>query len=93
MCEVVDQHAGRKFNSQTIQPSNSPSCKANKGKQNKTDNVDVNYANSNMSDYFRSSINKAADKRASQIIMEKIHNEFSDIFQEFIFLKAHLAYR
>ena len=33
-----------------------------------------------MSDYFRSSINKAADKRASQVLMQKMHNKFSDIF-------------
>ena len=63
-CEVMgDQQADSKFDSQTIQPCNGPSCKVNKGQQIKTDNVEVNGANSNMSDYFRSSINSAADKR------------------------------
>ena len=45
-----------------------------------TDNVDVYDANSNMSDYFRSSVNRAADKRASQILT-KIFSEFSEFFR------------
>ena len=44
------------------------------------DNEDVNDANSNKPDYFRSSINRAAHKRANQVLMNKIHNEFSYIF-------------
>ena len=42
MCEVVrGQQAGRKFDSQTEQPSSIPSCKVNKNLEIKTDNVDV----------------------------------------------------
>ena len=81
MCEVLgDQSADRKFNSHTIELSSSPSCKANKGQQIKTDNTDVNDAKSNMSDYFRSSINEAANKRAGQVLMQNVHNGFSDVF-------------
>ena len=46
--------------------SNSPSCKVNIAQQMKADNAAVNDANSNMPDYFRSSTNRAADKRAGQ---------------------------
>ena len=53
------------------QPSSGSCCKANKGQQIKTDNVEVNYANSNMPDYFRSSINRTADWRASQVLRQK----------------------
>ena len=81
-CEVVgDQQADLKSNSQTIQPSNGSSCKANKGQQIKTDISGVNDANSNMSDYFRSSINRAADRRASMLLMKTMH-EFSDVLSE-----------
>ena len=72
----------RMFDSQTIKASNSINCKANKAQQIKVTNVDVNDANSNMPNYFRSSINRAADKRASQVLMNKTHNEFSDVFWE-----------
>ena len=65
MCEVMgDPHKSRIVNSQTMQASNSPSCKANKAQMLKTDNADVNEDNSNMPHYFRSNINRAADKRA-----------------------------
>ena len=70
-----------------------PSCKENISQQFNTDNVDVNDANANMSNYFRCSINRAADKRASQVLMNKIHNEFSDVFKELDVLKACLVYR
>ena len=46
-----------------------------------------------MLNYFRSSTNRAADKRTGQALMQKIHNEFSNVFQESGVLKAHLAYR
>ena len=72
ICGVMgDQQADRKFDSQTIHPSNGSSCKANKAQQIMTNNVDVNDANSIMSDYFRSIINRAADKRANQVLMHK----------------------
>ena len=92
MCEVVgDQQADRKLESQTIQPSNSPRCKANRSQQTKRDYVGVNDANSNMSDHLRSSMNKTADKRASKVLMPKIHSEM--FFQELDILKAFLTYR
>ena len=91
MCEVTgDPHNRRMLNSQTMQAPNGPSCKANKGQQIKKDNVDLNDLNSNMLDYFRSSINRPGDKRATQALINKIHNEFSDFFQELDVLKAHL---
>ena len=71
MCKVMGNEAGSKFDFQRTQPSNAPSCKANMGLQIKTDTMDLNDANSNMPDYFRSSINRTADKRASQVIMHK----------------------
>ena len=62
MCEVVvDQQANRKLDSQTTQPCNGPSCKANKSQHIKTENAVVNDANPYASDYLRSSISKAAD--------------------------------
>ena len=45
-----------------------------------TNKAYVNDANANMPDYFRSSINRAADKRASLVLMNKIHNGFSHVF-------------
>ena len=68
-----------------MQASNSHSCKTNKAQQIKAYNVDVNDVNSNMQDYFRSSTNKAAYKRASKDLMNKIHNEFNNDFQEWMF--------
>ena len=38
-------------------------------------------AKKNMPDYFRSSTSKAADKRASEVLSIKIHNDFSDTVQ------------
>ena len=71
ICEVFgDPHKDMMFDSQTMQVSNSSSCKANEVKQIKVDNADVNDANSNMPDYFKSSINRVADKRASQVLRE-----------------------
>ena len=64
-CKVAgDQQAGRKFDAQTIQPSNGSSCKANKAQQIKKDNPDVNDANSNRPIFFRSTITKASETRA-----------------------------
>ena len=81
MCEVVGkQQADEKFKFQTIQPSSSFSCKGKPEWQIKTYNVDAVDANSNMLDYFMSSINKATDKIATQVLTQKIHNKFSDFF-------------
>ena len=81
MCEVIgDPHESRKFNLQTIEASNSPNCRTNRALQNKTHKVDANDTNANMPDYFRSSSNRAADKRTSEVLTTKIHNGFSDVF-------------
>ena len=90
---VGEKQADRIFDSQTIQPFNGSSFKVNTGQWIKTDNVDEVDANSIMSNYFRSSINRAADKRASKVLMQCIHNVISDVFKELAVLKAHLAYR
>ena len=72
MCKVVGgQQVDRKFNSQTVQPSNGYSCKANIGQQIKTDTGCVINANSNLQDYFKCCISRAADKRASQVLIQK----------------------
>ena len=47
--------------------------KTNKAQQIKTDYAHVNYGTENMPDYHRSSINRAADKRAGQLLMNKIN--------------------
>ena len=57
---------------------------ANNVQQMKADKVDANDTNSHIPQYFRSSTSIAADKRACQVITKKIHNEFSDLFWEFI---------
>ena len=86
ICEVMgDPHEHGKFNSQTMQASNDPSCKANKVQEIKADNADVNDANVNMPDYFRSNINRATDIRTHWVLINKIHNEFSDFFRNEIF--------
>ena len=54
-------------------PSSGSRCK---GSMDQRDNAGAVDANSNMSDYF--SINRAADKRASQVLTQEIHNEFSN---------------
>ena len=85
-----DPQVGREFDSQTVRLSNSHSCKASKAQSIKADNVDVNYANQNMQDYFRSIIKRAADQRASQVLSNKTQNEFSDDFQQLCVLKAQV---
>ena len=76
-CELVGhQQADRWFDSQTIQPSNGSICKETKTARSR-DNVDVVDTNPNTSYYFRSSINRAADKRGSQALIQKLHNEFN----------------
>ena len=80
MCEVMaDPHTSRMFDSQTMQASTVPKCKSNELLQTKADNADVNEINSNTPSYLRSSTNRAADKKVSQVLMNKIHNEFSTV--------------
>ena len=81
MCEVNgDPPESRKFDSQNIQTSISPTCKTDKAQQIKTDNAVVNYANVNMPDCVRSSINSTADKRTCLVLTNKIHNKFNIVF-------------
>ena len=54
--------------------------------------MDVINSNPNMLDYFRSSTNKEADKKASQLIMQK-NRELSDVFLEIGCLRAHVKCR
>ena len=54
---------------------------------NMAHNIDLNDANANMQDYLRSIINRVADRRANQVLMNKIHNKFSNFFQELDVLK------
>ena len=71
MCEVVGgQQADREVNSQTMQLSNGPSCKANTNRNFKSNNVDAADDNLNMPDYFRSSMKKA-DKKIKPSINAK----------------------
>ena len=77
-CELIgDPHESSNFNLQTIETFSSPSCRANKALQIKTDKVDANDTNANIPDYFRSSSNRDADKRASEVFTNKIYHEFS----------------
>ena len=54
--------------------------------QIKTDRVYMCDGKINMPYYFRSSASKAADKRASKVLTNKTHNEFSDVFQAYAVL-------
>ena len=66
MCEVVeDQHADRKFDSWTMESASALSCKVNTDTDSRLDSMDVINSNPNILDYFRSSANKEADKKAS----------------------------
>ena len=81
ICDVRgDPHIGRKSESQAtqLQPANGLSFKAQSNRS--TDNTDVIDGNSIMPDYFRSSINKAADGRANPVFTNKIHKELGDFF-------------
>ena len=48
--------------------------------QNETDKVGTYDSNTNMSDYFRFSRNKALDRRASEVLTNKIHNVLTSDF-------------
>ena len=77
---ICTPHKSRKFDSQTIETSNAPGDRTSEVPQFKTDKADANDTDANMPDYFRSGINRTADRRASQVLMNKRHNEFSDFF-------------
>ena len=80
MCEVVGgQQIHWKFNSRAMKLSSTLSCKANKHLEIRSDNADVVDPNPSMLDYFRSSVDRAADKKASWLLMQRNHTEFSDV--------------
>ena len=70
----------RKFDLQTVEAFYSHSCRTSITLWNITDKADAHDNNTDLPDYFRSSTNRAADKGASEILTNKIHNEFNDIF-------------
>ena len=77
---IGDPRESMKFSSQTTEVSNSSSYRTNRAPQNNTDKKDGHNDNANMPDYFSSSTNCAVDKRASKVLTNKIHYEFSDVF-------------
>ena len=85
-CEVISEsHESRKLDSQTIEASTSPSCRTTRAPWNETDKVHTHDNNTNRPDYFRPNTNKTLDKRASQVLTNKIQEEFSDIFSHRLF--------
>ena len=70
----TNMKAGSFFHKQKKHPM---ALTAKQSPTNKTDNADVNDANTHMPDYFSSNANRAADKRASQVLTNKIHNALS----------------
>ena len=86
MCDVKGKsHETRKSDSQTIEVSNSPHCRTNETPWTDTDKTGMRVGKINMPDDFRSSANKAAEKRASEVLKNKIYNEISDVFQAYMF--------
>ena len=86
ICEEVGcQQADFKFDSQKVQPCNSASSKANTDWGIKADNADPVDANLNTSNYFRSSINRAAYKRVCQAIMPKYTRNSVVFFSNSVF--------
>ena len=69
---MLDLHKRTNFDLQTMEASNGPSCKTNKAQPIRIDNVDAYYANANSPYYLRSSINRAADKRPSQVLTNSV---------------------
>ena len=62
MCDVIEsQEADRKCNSQTMEPSSTPCCKANTETKFRSDNVDAINSNSKVPDSFRCITNREAD--------------------------------
>ena len=81
MNEVVgSKQADRTLDSQAKEASSALCCKANTDQEIKSDSEGVNDANPNIPDYFRSSTDRVADKSTSHVLMQRIHNEFNDVF-------------
>ena len=55
-------------------------CTTNRAQKIKTDREDMYYDKRNMSDYFRSTTNRATAKKAREEFTNKIQNEFNDFF-------------
>ena len=73
---MLDQQVGKKFDSQTRKTSAPPP-------ENRTNTTITSIAGTTnncigMPDYFRSSVNKDADKEANRKLTKKIHNDFSN---------------
>ena len=80
-CDMIGEpHESSMFGSQRIKTSKNYSCRTNEAPQNETDKAGMCDDKINMPDYFRSTANKAADKRANEVLTNNIHNEFSDVF-------------
>ena len=63
-----------------METSNCPNCRTNVDPQIKADRQGVHDGKINMQDYFKSSVNRIADKGASEVITNKIYNVFSNVF-------------
>ena len=80
--EVIDDsYERRKINSQTVEASSSHSCRINRAPQNKTDKTKAYHTNAQLPDYFRPNTKREADKKTRQVLENKIHSKFSDVFQ------------
>ena len=64
------------FDSQKMEASNRPKCRINRAPLNKSDKVDEHDKNVNMPYYLSSSTKREVDKRASEVLINNIHNEF-----------------
>ena len=94
MCETMDNKTkDRKFYMQTRHVAGSQNCRTNRDLQTKLDPDYVSRDKTNISnyisfsankthilDYFHSSDNKEADKRARETITSRIDNAFNDLF-------------
>ena len=91
ICEAIDERTtGKKFDSQTKHVAGSQNCKTNKDQKVKLHEGNSNKDKTNTPDYlissrikifyFNPSDNKEADKRASEAITNRIHNEFINLF-------------
>ena len=61
--------------------ANSPNCRTGEAPQVQTDKQDVHDDKKTMPDYIKSSTNRVVGIRMSEVLTNKICNEFSDVFQ------------
>ena len=69
------------------------SCIVNTENESRSNSMYVINNNPNMQDYFRSSLNKEADKRASRLITQNIQSKLVMISKDMDALRAHLNCR